>query len=72
MKVSLFWRFIGLVWLILLLTILSACEKRADAVTQMEVSFQWNPKGTALDENPEIRISGIPQATRSFSVKLVG
>jgi len=57
--------------LILTLAFISACEKRADSISEMGVSFQWNPAGTALDLNPEIRLSNVPPATHSFSVELV-
>ena len=37
----------------------------------MEHSFQWNPSGTSIYKNPEIRLSTVPESTHRFSVKLV-
>lgn len=64
-------RYLCLALLMLFLTVVSACEKRADTASEMGVDFKWNPRGTSLDQSPEIRMTKVPEATQRFSVELV-
>lgn len=63
-------RYSSLILLILVIVIVTACEKRAEEVSDMGVSFKWNPPKTQY-QNPEIHLTGIPEATHRFLVKLV-
>lgn len=64
-------RYISLVLLILFIVVVAACEKRSKDVAEMGVSFEWNPPETRRNQNPEIHLTGVPEATHRFSVELV-
>ena len=71
MKSTFFWRHLLAVLSLLLLVLAGGCEKRAAEVTEIKVSFEWNPKGMPLTANPEIRMEGVPATTHHFLVELI-
>jgi len=64
-------RYISTVILILFIIMVAACEKRSKDVADVGVSFEWNLPEAPLDQNPEIHLTGVPEATHRFLVELV-
>lgn len=61
------------IFMMLLALIVSGCSSETvspDAVV-LDVDFNWTEKDRGSTENPEIRVSGIPQGTKRFFVELV-
>ena len=55
---------------LLLLAAVPACEEKASEIAGIGVAFEWNPPGTPVDRNPEIRLTHVPEAAHRFLVEL--
>jgi len=61
------------IFFMLLAAIFSGCSSEAvspDAVV-LAVAFEWTQKDRGSTENPEIRVSGIPEGTKRLFVELI-
>ncbi len=50
---------------------LCACTNDYKNATQMAVAFEWQQIDKGSQENPEIRLTGVPESTKRFLVSLV-
>ena len=50
---------------------LDACGGDPANITQMGVDFEWQLIDKGSQDNPEIRLTGVPEGTRRFQVSLV-
>ncbi len=53
------------------LLIFCACTNDYKSAAQMTVDFEWQQNDKGSQENPEIRLTGIPEGTKRFLVSLV-
>ena len=53
------------------LIVLCCCTDDARDVASMGVEFKWQPIDYAAQENPEIKLTGVPEGTKRFFVGLV-
>lgn len=53
------------------LLIFCACTNDYKNAAQMTVDFEWQQIDKGSQENPEIRLTGIPEGTKRFLVSLV-
>ena len=56
---------------ILLTIILCACTDESKNAALIDVNFEWQQIDKGAQENPEIRLTGIPPGTKRFLVSLV-
>jgi phosphatidylethanolamine-binding protein (PEBP) family uncharacterized protein len=57
--------------LVLVVLVLGACSGDPANITQMGVDFEWQQIDKGSQDNPEIRLTGVPAGTRRFLVSLV-
>ena len=51
--------------------ILCSCQNDSENAAQMNVDFEWQQIDKGSQENPEIRLTGVPEGTKRFLVSLV-
>jgi phosphatidylethanolamine-binding protein (PEBP) family uncharacterized protein len=51
--------------------IICSCTGEPKNVARMDIDFEWQRIDKASQENPEIRLTGVPEDTRKFLVSLV-
>lgn len=51
--------------------LMGSCTNEVQNAAVMGVDFKWLPMDKGAQENPEIRLTGIPQGTTRFLVSLV-
>lgn len=51
--------------------LIGSCTNEAQNAAVMVVDFEWLPMDKGAQENPEIRLTGVPQGTTRFLVSLV-
>jgi phosphatidylethanolamine-binding protein (PEBP) family uncharacterized protein len=54
----------------LLLTLLYGCAKEPENVPVIGVDFKWQQQDKGAQDNPEIRLTGVPEGTQRFLVSL--
>jgi len=57
--------------LVLLGITICSCTGEPQNAAQMDIDFQWQQIDKGSQENPEIRLTGIPEGTKRFLVSLV-
>jgi phosphatidylethanolamine-binding protein (PEBP) family uncharacterized protein len=53
------------------LIIICACTGDSKDVALMEIDFEWQPIDRGSRDNPEIKLTGVPEGTKRFLVSLV-
>jgi len=64
-------RAVFLLVVVLQMLIICSCKTESQDVAVMNIDFEWQPIDKASQENPEVRLTGVPEGTKHFLVKLV-
>lgn len=64
-------RAVFLLVVVLQMLIICSCNTESRKTAEMNIDFEWQQMDKGSQENPEIRLTGVPEDTKRFLVKLV-